>query len=161
MKTRILAMGLALLAAPLGAHEGHDHQPAPTPPPARTAVNTAAAVQERAERLPDGALFVPKPLQRQLDIRTQLVDNRPQPQTVTLAGHLIAASNANGVVQASQPGLLLPPAGGLPGIGQQVRQGQILGWLLPQPNAATVPALTPALRMPSADNARPSRICSG
>ena len=136
MKTRILAMGLALLAAPLGAHEGHDHQPAPTPPPARAAVNTANPVQERAERLPDGALFVPKPLQRQLDIRTQLVDNRPQPQTATLAGHLIAASNANGVVQASQPGLLLPPAGGLPGIGQQVRQGQILGWLLPQPNAA-------------------------
>lgn len=93
-------------------------------------------VMERPQRLADGALFVSKPAQRQLGITTIRVNNAPAPQTVTLAGHLIASSNGIGVVQASQPGMLLAPTGGLPSIGQKVKQGQILGWLLPQPNAA-------------------------
>jgi biotin carboxyl carrier protein len=134
MKHAISCLGFLLLSSAPLAHEGENHGEPAVTAPRPPASNTL--LPERAERFADGSLFVPKPLQRQLDIRTQAISNVPAPQTITLAGHLIAASNAAGVVQASQPGQLQAPAGGLPGVGQQVKQGQILGWLLPQPNAA-------------------------
>lgn len=91
---------------------------------------------ETARRLSDGSLFVPKPMQRQLAIATQRSGNGQVAQTVTLAGHLIPAADASGVVQAPQIGILLPASGGLPQLGQRVHQGETLAWLAPQPNAA-------------------------
>lgn len=136
MKHTVLYLVILLLSSPLLAHEGENHAESPAAASHTPASTNSTLLPERAEKLADGSLFVPKSLQRQLDIRTQAISNVPAPQTVTLAGHLIAASNATGVVQASQAGQLLAPAEGLPGVGQQVKAGQILGWLLPTPNAA-------------------------
>lgn len=95
-----------------------------------------ATVAETARRLSDGSLFVPKPMQRQLAIATQRSSNDKVAQTITLAGHLIPAGDASGVVQAPQIGTLHPAGNGLPKLGQRVRQGETLAWLIPEPNAA-------------------------
>lgn len=99
-------------------------------------LSAASGNIDSARRLSDGSLFVPKPMQRQLAIATQRSSNGQVAQTVTLAGHLIPAADAGGVVQAPQIGTLHPASGGLPQLGQRVRQGEILAWLEPQPNAA-------------------------
>lgn len=126
MKQALSTLLLNLLISSFSpAHGANPVQPGASP-----------TIIERPQRLADGALFVSKPLQRQLGITTTRVNNAPAPQTVTLAGHLIASNHSLGLVQASQPGLLQAPADGLPSIGQQVKRGQILAWLLPQPNAA-------------------------
>ena len=64
MKRTLTATGLALwfaLAAlsPVHAGEGHDHGDAPAAPSANG-----------PQRQPDGSVFLPKPAQRQLGVRT-------------------------------------------------------------------------------------------
>lgn len=99
-------------------------------------LSASVSANETARRLGDGSLFVPKPMQRQLGLLTERSQHSQVAQTVNLTGHLLAAADASGVVQASQIGTLLPTGGGLPRLGQTVRQGETLAWLQPQPNAA-------------------------
>ena len=51
-----------MLSGPVNAGGGHAHSEAPT-----------ASVSIGPHRLPDGAVFLPKPAQRQMDVRTQPV----------------------------------------------------------------------------------------
>ncbi|MBK7000114.1 MAG: HlyD family efflux transporter periplasmic adaptor subunit [Rhodoferax sp.] len=84
-----------------------------------------------AKRLPDGSLFVPKAVQRQLGIRTQTVDIQELAATVELNGRVVADPNSGGRVQASQAGRLEGGPTGLPKLGQKVVKGQTLLWLRP------------------------------
>ena len=73
----ILAMACALLAtaAPAWAHGGEDHDQDQKPAVAAgpgAAANDTVGEATSAQRLPDGSLFVPKAVQRQLGIRTVL-----------------------------------------------------------------------------------------
>lgn len=114
-----------LLVLPLGdghSHEGHDHG---TPPPAPV---TGDAIPSR---LPDGGLFLPKPTQRLLDIRTLPTNAGTLARSVELMGHVIPDPNASGTVQAPRAGRLLSGPDGLPHLGQGVRQGQMLARLVP------------------------------
>lgn len=114
-----------LLALPFGnghGHEGHDHG---VPPPLPVAGDAMPA------RLPDGGLFLPKTSQRLLNIRTQVVQTAQLARSVELMGHVIPDPNASGTVQAPRAGRLLAGPDGLPHLGQQVRQGQMLARLAP------------------------------
>lgn len=117
-----VAAVLAVLVASGGqAHEGHDHGPEPL------AVVTAAA----PARLPDGGLFLPKPSQHLLAIRTLVTQPAPLARGVELMGHVIPDPNASGTVQAPRAGRLLAGPDGLPHLGQAVRRGQLLARLVP------------------------------
>jgi membrane fusion protein, heavy metal efflux system len=104
------------------AHEGHDHNPA------EGAAQTGGEV---AVRLPDGALFVPKPVQRILAIRTALAQVAIHRKALELPGRIIPDPNASGFAQASVSGRLSPPEGGFPKLGTAVKAGDVLAFVTP------------------------------
>jgi membrane fusion protein, heavy metal efflux system len=129
-------VAVALLAAallglggpgPAKAHEGHDHGE-PTPPPVGAGPGGSAG---SPIRLPDGSLLVPKPVQRLLGLRTAAAEPGEWPDTFTLTGHVIPDPNASALVQAPLPGRIELPEEGLPLLGERVRQGQVLAFLVP------------------------------
>lgn len=125
----LLAAALLGLGAPAGlqAHEGHDHgDQAPEP-----LTMDPGGAAEAPIRLPDGTLFVPKPVQRLLGLRTALAQPGEWPDTFTLTGHVIPDPNASALVQAPLPGRIELPDGDLPLLGERVRQGQVLAYLVP------------------------------
>ncbi|MGE0853000.1 MAG: efflux RND transporter periplasmic adaptor subunit [Hyphomicrobiaceae bacterium] len=122
---RVLLLVLipALLLAPetARAHEGHDHGE-------QKAVSVTG---DTAQRLSDGSLFVPKPIQRILAIRTLVSATSTHRKTLALPGRIIPDPNASGFVQASVSGRLSAPAGGFPKLGTAVQAGDVLAFVTP------------------------------
>lgn len=87
------------------------------------------------QRLADGSLFVPKAVQRQLGLRTQLAELRDVPSSLELAGKVVANANAGGLVQAGQAGRVEAVGSSLPVLGQVVRKGEVLARLQPVINS--------------------------
>jgi biotin carboxyl carrier protein len=90
-----------------------------------------AAHADSPGRLPDGSVFLPKPAQRQLAVRTLLTREAELARTVELAGRVVMDPRAGGKVQPTTSGRLEAPAGGLPMVGQAVRKGQVLALVVP------------------------------
>ncbi|MFL1461477.1 efflux RND transporter periplasmic adaptor subunit [Roseococcus sp. DSY-14] len=106
-----------------------------------TAAGPAAAQQvlvtgEAPRRLQDGAIFVPKPSQRLLGVRTLLTENGEASAALRMIGTLVPDPNASGRVQASQNGRLEPGDAGFPTLGQRVERGQVLAYVTPTYSAA-------------------------
>jgi RND family efflux transporter MFP subunit len=99
------------------AHEGHDHgSPAVAALPAG----------DTLRRLPDGTIFVPKPTQRLLEVRTVVTKPEEARRAFTLAGRVIGDPNRSGMVQSINGGRILAPERGIPMIGQAVKRGDVL-----------------------------------
>lgn len=98
------------------AGPGHDHGEAAAP----------AASGNTPKRLADGSVFLPKPSQRQLGIRTAAVEEASLPRSVELTGRVVADANAGGKVQPTQAGRIEAGPRGLPILGQAVRKGEVL-----------------------------------
>jgi cobalt-zinc-cadmium efflux system membrane fusion protein len=92
---------------------------------------TTQPTSEIAQRLSDGTLFVPKPTQRILAIRTALTQAATHRKTLELPGRIIPDPNASGFVQASVSGRLSPPTGGFPKLGTIVKAGDVLAFVTP------------------------------
>ena len=107
------------------AHDGHGHEEEK----ARLAISTVSG--ERAQRLPDGVVFVPKTVQRIFALRTLLADNAVHKKVTELPGRIIPDPNASGYVQSAVGGRLSAPPGGFPRLGTRVKQGDILGYVTP------------------------------
>lgn len=116
----LLAASLCLAAAPVLAGEGHDHGDAP-----------AASNSNGPQRQPDGSVFLPKPAQRQMTIRTAPSELRALPRAVELNGQVLMDPNAGGKVQAMVAGRLEAGPRGLPAVGQAVRKGEVLAYVQP------------------------------
>lgn len=118
-----LAASLALLyaAAPpeARAHEGHDHAEE-APPPA------ALAVGGRPQRLADGSVFVPKPTQRILELRTAFATAGSSALAARLAGEVVGDPRASAALQTLQGGRVAGEGGSWPVLGARVRRGQAL-----------------------------------
>lgn len=129
--TTTLAVGSAwfALASQAVAHGDEDHSHSPTP----LAVSAPGAAAP--QRLADGSLFVPKTVQRQLGLRTQLAQVQDVPVAIELAGKVVANANAGGLVQAGQAGRVDATGGLLPVLGQVVRKGEVLARLQPVLNS--------------------------
>jgi hypothetical protein len=104
------------------AHEGHDHGPEPA---------AARNGDERAQRQPDGVIFVPKPIQRIFGLRTVETERGAFARSIELPGRIIPDPNASGYVQTAVGGVLSPPTGGFPRLGTPVKQGDILAYVTP------------------------------
>ncbi len=123
--SRRTATGLLLLFMMIGAtsaaaHEGHDHGPQPAP---------VANGDQRAQRQPDGTLFVPKPIQRVFGLRTIEARTGSFARVVELPGRIIPDPDASGYVQTAVGGILSPPPGGFPRLGTQVKEGDTLAYV--------------------------------
>jgi cobalt-zinc-cadmium efflux system membrane fusion protein len=121
---------VAILPLLMGArepatHEGHGHEEEKS----QIAISTVTG--ERAQRLPDGAVFVPKTVQRIFALRTLVAENAEHKKVTELPGRIIPDPNASGYVQSAVGGRLSPPPGGFPRLGTQVKQGDILGYVTP------------------------------
>jgi biotin carboxyl carrier protein len=124
MKPRALLFFLLALipvASPLLAGEGHDHGDAP-----------AAASGNAPKRQPDGSVFLPKPAQRQIGVRTEPVVAGELPRSIELSGKVVMDPNAGGRVQAMVAGRVTPGPKGLPQPGQRVKRGEVLAWVTPE-----------------------------
>lgn len=84
-----------------------------------------------AQRLGDGALFVPKTSQKILGLRNQMTAVAEHARTTALPGRIIPDPDASGVVQASVAGRLAPPPGGFPRLGARVKTGDVLALVMP------------------------------
>jgi membrane fusion protein, heavy metal efflux system len=113
----VLLLVLPLIERPAHAHEGHDHG---------SDSKALAAPGDTARRLPSGQLFVPKPMQRILDVRTVVAKPETAAKAVVLVGRVIANPNRSGVVQSIQGGRVIAPEQGLPRLGQPVAKGDVL-----------------------------------
>ena len=133
----VLGIALTAVGAAALAHGDEDHsQDAKKTAPAATAAATSAAepagaAREAPARLADGSLFVPKNVQRQLGIRTQKVELGELSMTLELNGRIVAQPGAGGRVQATQAGSVVGVGKVFPEPGRRVRQGELLGYLLP------------------------------
>lgn len=120
MKRLLTGAGLLLcLALPAHAGEGHDHGDAPATPSANG-----------PQRQPDGSVFLPKPAQRQLGVRTLVSVAAELPRTVELSGKVLMDPNAGGKVQPLNAGRIEPGPRGLPYPGQAVRRGEVLAYVV-------------------------------
>lgn len=104
------------------AHEGHPPSPAPS---------AASLLGDVPRRLGDGSVFLPKPSQRLLTIRTQLAAEGEANRTASFVGRLVSDPNRAGIVQSVGGGRVVAPAGGFPHLGQVVRAGQVLATVMP------------------------------
>ncbi len=111
-------------AAPVAAHEGHDHAEAAAPAPALAA--PAAGRGSRPVRLPDGSVFVPKPAQRILELRTAVAAAGPTSLSLRLAGEIVGDPRASAALQTLQGGRVMGEGGQWPVLGARVRPGQVL-----------------------------------
>jgi len=122
---------LLMVATSLHADEGHgaDKKGAAAYAPAGAGGNAAP------QRLADGGVFMPKPVQRQLGIRTVVAETRELAQSIELNGRVVVDPNFGGRVQSSQSGRIEPGPRGLPTLGQKVSKGEVLAYIKPVANA--------------------------
>lgn len=121
-----LMLGVIGLVAILGAGvawagPGHDHGKG----------DASAAQGDAPRRLPDGELFLPKPTQRLLAIRTRVLVAATARSADRLIGRVIADPNRSGLVQSTIGGRILTAPEGLPALGQRVKKGQVLAFVEP------------------------------
>jgi membrane fusion protein, heavy metal efflux system len=137
LRRRRTAAAVVVLAALMGiretnAHEGHGHEQEK----AQVAINVVAG--ERAQRLPDGTVFVPKTVQRIFALRTLVAEQAKHRKATELPGRIIPDPNASGYVQSAVGGRLSAPPDGFPRLGTRVKQGDVLGYVTPPIQAIDV-----------------------
>jgi len=113
-------LSLASAGMPSFAGEGHDHGAAP-----------ALANANGPQRMADGSVFLPKPAQRQLNVRTLAVEVADVPRSFELNGRVLMDPNAGGKVQPINAGRIEPGPKGLPTAGQAVTKGDVLAYVVP------------------------------
>jgi RND family efflux transporter MFP subunit len=128
----LAAVVLLVSTAYAFAHEGHDHG---------EAAKAALPAGDTPRRLPDGTVFVPKPSQRLLSVRTLVTKPEEAGKAVNLIGRVIADPNRSGLVQSINGGRIMAPERGLPTVGQSVRRGDVLALVeqaVPQADRTTI-----------------------
>jgi membrane fusion protein, heavy metal efflux system len=113
-------IGLILVSTLAWAHEGHDHGP-----------DVSASAGNSPSRRPDGSIFVPKPTQRLLEIRTRNAAVESKVRTERFNGRVVANPNRSGVVQSTIQGRYEAPESGVPPLGTRVKAGDLLGRVAP------------------------------
>lgn len=103
-------------------------------------LSPATGSADLAQRLPDGALFVPKATQKILGLRNALAEAGAHRRAVALPARIIPDPETSAVVQASVAGRLMPPPGGFPRLGSAVKAGQVLALVMPAIPAADLTA---------------------
>jgi hypothetical protein len=96
---------------------------------------------EAPRRLGDGSIFVPKSIQRLLDVQTVTAREVAVGRPSRLNGHVVPDPNGFGRVQAPVAGRIEPTENGLPSLGRHVERGQLLAYIAPIVGAAEMNAV--------------------
>lgn len=99
--------------------------------PPEAAGKAKPGATDLAQRMPDGAVFIPKPSQRILGLANVKVSNDLHPLVTTLPGRIIPDPNASGVVQSSVAGRISAPPGGFRRLGARIKAGDLLAMVQP------------------------------
>ncbi|WP_246148542.1 efflux RND transporter periplasmic adaptor subunit [Candidatus Accumulibacter phosphatis] len=131
----VVALALGMLTGTALGHGDEDHsqdakKKAPAAVSAEGTLGTAGGAAA-LQRLADGSLFVPKPVQRQLGLRTQLVRIAELAATVEMNGRVIPDPETSGRVQAMFAGSVIPGPKGMPTAGRKIAKGEVLAYLRP------------------------------
>ncbi|MBI1774045.1 MAG: efflux RND transporter periplasmic adaptor subunit [Proteobacteria bacterium] len=125
-----VALLLIFLGRGVFAHgTGADDADAAKPPTA-VAIKTAEAAAG-PKRLLDGTVFVPKSAQRLLEVQTTVTQIGEAARSLRIAGQVIADPGTSGQVHSSIRGRVVPANGVWPRVGQPVRAGEVLAWVVP------------------------------
>lgn len=112
-----------LTAGPALAHEGHDHG---------DEKKALAESGDTPQRRADGSVFLPKPAQRLIGVRTQPALAGDAAPSVELAARVVGDPQRGGRVQTQLGGRIeAAGAGGLPMAGMRVKRGQVLAEVVP------------------------------
>lgn len=119
--SRIVATLMIALIHPQLAWSGpgHDHGDE----------TSTARIADGPKRQATGEVFLPKPAQRQLGIRTQKVQVQSLGKVIELNGKVMLDPQSGGVVQTTMGGHFVSVGSGVPQLGQKVQKGQILGYV--------------------------------
>lgn len=128
-RRRRTAAALLLVGALAAASGNAEAQEVPAP----TDIGT-----DRAARAANGAVFVPKPIQRIFGLRTVVAESASHLRSIELPGRIIPDPNASGYVQTSVGGRLSAPPDGFPRLGTAVQQGDVLAQVTPPMQAIDV-----------------------
>jgi len=115
------ALAITAIGQTARAHDGHTDEDA----------RAATTPGDAPRRLPDGRVFVPKPTQRILDVRTIIARPKTMPKAAVFVGRVIANPNRSGLVQSITGGRVIPPDRGLPRMGQVIAKGDVLASIEP------------------------------
>lgn len=118
----VFALAFIITISPSKAGPGHDHG---------DGVEATKSGGDGPRRLPDGTLFLPKPTQRLLTIRTKTMQPTTLHRTKSLIGRVISNPNRTGLVQSTIGGRIKPIKSGMPVLGQRVKAGQVLAYVEP------------------------------
>ena len=125
---------LTCVASGAFAHGDEDHSKDDKKGKAAAVASTsdaAGANSDAPQRLADGSLFIPKPVQRQIGLRTQPIRITELAATIELNGKIIADPETGGRVQATFAGSIVPGPKGMPVAGRKVAKGEVLAYLRP------------------------------
>lgn len=100
------------------------------------ATPAAENLMQAPRRMPDGSVFVPKPAQHALGLRTAPVTGATGHAGRRMPGTVVADPSASARILAPQAGTVSPPKGGFPRLGQRVETDEILAYLTPTVSAA-------------------------
>ncbi len=117
----LIGLLFVVSAGAVWAGPGHDHGGG----------GSSSASGDGPRRLPDGELFLPKPSQRLLNIRTRVLKTETAHVATKLIGRVISDPNRSGLVQSTIGGRIKAVDGGLPVLGQSVKAGEILAYVEP------------------------------
>ena len=120
----VAALMLAGHTTQAPAHEGHDQADEPTPA-------AALSASDAPRRLADGNVFLPKPSQRLLRVRTFVATSQAARQSRELIGAVVPDPSTFGQVQAPMDGRIEIPERGISHVGQRVEAGEVLAFLSP------------------------------
>lgn len=129
----VAATLLAIAVGDAAAHGDEDHSKDQKKTTTAAPANATGTIGSLAspQRLADGSLFVPKTLQRQIGLRTQLTRIAELAATIDLNGKVIPDPETSGRVQATFAGIVVPGPKGMPVHGRKVAKGEVLAYLRP------------------------------
>lgn len=119
-----MVLCLSLLAHGSAQAHGDDEHEHQTPETSKT-----SALVDVPKRQANGEIFLPKPAQRQLSIRTQALIQTDLKKTIELNGQVVLDPQSGGLVQTATGGQFVPAPSGIPQLGQRVQKGQVLGYI--------------------------------
>lgn len=98
---------------------------------AATASGFVLGMPDVPYRLPNGSLFVPKPTQRLIGLRTTIATTATAARSERLLGRLVPDPSLAGLVQSVAGGRIVVPESGLLELGANVTRGQVLAYVEP------------------------------
>lgn len=99
-----------------------------------------------SQRMPDGAVFVPKSSQRIFGLGNVKIVSETHRLHVSLPGRIVPDPNASGVVQAAVAGRVTAPPGGFRRLGAPVKAGDVLAIVQPAISAADLTSQAQQMR---------------